>query len=284
MPKSSEDVPEMLQKVLAAVEANSRMLQQINGTSTETFSTDGAGTQNRQVVTRGVFRTVSAAVLKFFAQASTHGELTVQTDMVSDENIFLLESVKYVSKVQIVYEGESNTMANTIENLDTDDVVFVHPAAATCELKALCSARGVKVVVAKGDAVFDADVIGPASVKTIAGVVKNPCTKQLIPDLPAAFESSADPADVDDLNAFPWRICLAGGWLDQPWVSSVFPGSVIVVNIKPHPMFKVRSGLATSTRQAGIKLWGRGLKPPKDTPPLLLARMLFGAENPPGVQ
>ena len=33
------------------------------------------------------------------------------------------------------------------------------------------------------------------------------------------------------LSAFPWRIYLAGGCFDQPWVSKIKAGSVIVVNV-----------------------------------------------------
>lgn len=84
--------------------------------------------------------------------------------------------------------------------------------------------------------------------------------------------------------AFPWRICLAGGWLDQPWVSKLCAGPVIVVNIRPHPQFKTRSGLATSTRALGIELWGTmaGGAPPADVAPERLARLLFNVENPVG--
>lgn len=94
----------------------------------------------------------------------------------------------------------------------------------------------------------------------------------------------ADQGLADDVDLFPWRICLAGGWLDQPWVSSVLPGPVIVVNVQPHPAFKTRSGLATSTRALGIELWGArsGGKPPRDVTPERLARLLFNVENPVG--
>lgn len=86
------------------------------------------------------------------------------------------------------------------------------------------------------------------------------------------------------LNGFPWRICLAGGWLDQPWVSEISAGSCIVLNVHPHQQFKTRSGLATSTRTYGMKLWGTlaGGRPPVGEKPEDLALMLFGAENPPG--
>ena len=30
---------------------------------------------------------------------------------------------------------------------------------------------------------------------------------------------------------FPYRLCLAGGWIDQPWVSEIHPGSAVVAQI-----------------------------------------------------
>jgi hypothetical protein len=75
---------------------------------------------------------------------------------------------------------------------------------------------------------------------------------------------------------FPYRICIAGGWMDQPWVSEVHPGSVVVAQIWPTIDFNDRSGMATSSRSVAIELWGNQL-PSGD--PLRNAQLLFGAEN-----
>jgi hypothetical protein len=80
---------------------------------------------------------------------------------------------------------------------------------------------------------------------------------------------------------FPYRICLAGGWMDQPWVSRFHPGSVVVVQILPTIEFNERSGMATSSRKIAIELWGNRF-PAGD--PVRNARLLFGAENPPGTE
>lgn len=77
---------------------------------------------------------------------------------------------------------------------------------------------------------------------------------------------------------FPYRICLTGGWLDQPWVSGVYPGSVTVLGIEPHCDFMLRGGMATSTRETAKRIWSTF--PSGD--PKNLAEILFGAENPPG--
>jgi cytidyltransferase-like protein len=78
---------------------------------------------------------------------------------------------------------------------------------------------------------------------------------------------------------FPYRICIAGGWMDQPWVSEVYPGSVVVVQIRPTIEFNDRAGMATSSRKIALELWG-GKIPEGD--PIRNAKLLFGAENPPG--
>ena len=80
---------------------------------------------------------------------------------------------------------------------------------------------------------------------------------------------------------FPYRLCLAGGWMDQPWVSKIYPGSAVVAQIWPTIDFNNRSGLATSSRDFGIKIWGN--KYP-DGDPVENAKILFGAENPPGTE
>ena len=80
---------------------------------------------------------------------------------------------------------------------------------------------------------------------------------------------------------FPYRLCIAGGWMDQPWVSEIHPGSVVVAQIWPILNLNERSGLATSSRKIGIELWGDKL-PQGD--PVRNARLLFGAENPPGTK
>lgn len=53
----------------------------------------------------------------------------------------------------------------------------------------------------------------------------------------------------------PYRIDLAGGWLDQPYVSKFYPGPVITISIEPDYEFSGRSGMSTSTRNKAIELW-----------------------------
>lgn len=75
----------------------------------------------------------------------------------------------------------------------------------------------------------------------------------------------------------PYRLDLAGGWLDQPWVSKFHPGPVINASLEPTFDFNVRSGMATSTRKKAMELWQTAL-PEEDVEKT--AKLLFGAENP----
>jgi cytidyltransferase-like protein len=80
-------------------------------------------------------------------------------------------------------------------------------------------------------------------------------------------------------NNIPYRIDLAGGWLDQPFVSKHVSGSVLTISIEPSIDFNLRSGMATSTRNKAIEIWNSTL-PSGD--PIKNAKILFGYENPPG--
>ncbi|MEI6060442.1 MAG: L-rhamnose mutarotase [Bacteroidota bacterium] len=77
----------------------------------------------------------------------------------------------------------------------------------------------------------------------------------------------------------PFRIDLAGGWLDQPFVSKHHPGSVITISIEPTIEFNDRSGMSSSTRRKAIELWHNEIP---HGPAEHLAKMLFSFENPPG--
>jgi len=77
---------------------------------------------------------------------------------------------------------------------------------------------------------------------------------------------------------FPYRICIAGGWMDQPWVSEIYPGSVVVAQLMPTIEFNDRSGMATSSRKVALEIWENKF-PNGD--PIHNAKLLFGAENPP---
>ena len=73
----------------------------------------------------------------------------------------------------------------------------------------------------------------------------------------------------------PYRLCLAGGWIDQPFVNKYASGSIVVAQIAPCDHFWTRSGLGTSTRKVWEKLYDSGLR--MNASPL--SKLLFNQEN-----
>ncbi len=86
--------------------------------------------------------------------------------------------------------------------------------------------------------------------------------------------------DISDLiGQIPYRLALAGGWIDQPFVSRLNPsppGAMVVVQVRPTFRFMDRCGMATSTRKIAAQLWN-GRLPAGD--PAELVRRLYEAEN-----
>jgi hypothetical protein len=81
------------------------------------------------------------------------------------------------------------------------------------------------------------------------------------------------------IGAIPYRMALAGGWIDQPFVSRhnpAPPGSMVVVALEPQFHFMDRCGMGTSTRKVAMQLWG-GRLPQGE--PAALTRQLYAAEN-----
>ena len=83
----------------------------------------------------------------------------------------------------------------------------------------------------------------------------------------------------DVIGKIPYRMALAGGWIDQPFLSKCNPnppGSMVVVSLQPTVRFMDFSGMGTSTRRIAMKLWG-GTLPDRD--PATLIHELYTAEN-----
>jgi hypothetical protein len=81
------------------------------------------------------------------------------------------------------------------------------------------------------------------------------------------------------IGAIPHRLALAGGWIDQPFLSAHNPeppGSMVVVSLEPDRWFMDRAGIAGGTRKIARALWADALPPrPKEE----LVRELYAAEN-----
>ena len=81
------------------------------------------------------------------------------------------------------------------------------------------------------------------------------------------------------ISKIPYRLALAGGWIDQPFISRHNPsppGAMVVVGVQPDFRFMDRCGLGTSTRQVAARLWN-GQLPQRDLGQMV--RELYAAEN-----
>ena len=81
------------------------------------------------------------------------------------------------------------------------------------------------------------------------------------------------------IGEIPYRIALAGGWIDQPFISKLnptAPGSMVVIGIEPTFYWMERSGISTGTRNVALKLWNRKL-PAGDC--ATLVEKLYDEEN-----
>ncbi len=83
----------------------------------------------------------------------------------------------------------------------------------------------------------------------------------------------------DVIGAIPYRMALAGGWIDQPFVSRLNPdppGSMVVVGLEPTFRYMERAGMSTGTRKFAMRLWN-GRLPQGDRERLV--RELYEEEN-----
>jgi cytidyltransferase-like protein len=214
----------------------------------------------KKVMVSGCYDLLHAGHIAFFKTASQYGKLYVYVGQ--DQNIkelkgkapyfsqeerrYMVEAVRFVEKARIASGSGMLDFELDMKELKPD-IFIVNHDGYTESKKRICQENGVELMVL-----------------------------DRIPEEGLPVRSSS--ASKRELK-FPYRVCLAGGWVDQPWVSEVHPGSVVVAQLWPTIDFNDRSGMATSSRQVAIELWGDE-SPSGD--PVRNAQLLFGAENPPG--
>ena len=214
----------------------------------------------KKVLVSGCYDLLHAGHIAFFKTAAQFGKLFVAVG--ADENVrilkgkapyysqeervYMVNSVRYVENAFIASGSGMLDFEPDMERI-RPDIFIVNYDGHTSDKEALCQKIGIEYKI-----------------------------MERIPEsgLPARASSSTK----QELQ-FPYRICIAGGWMDQPWVSEVSPGSVIVAQLWPTIEFNDRSGMATSSRKVAVEIWGNKLP---DGNPLNNAKILFGAENPPG--
>ena len=211
----------------------------------------------KKVMVSGCYDLLHAGHVAFFKTAAAYGKLYVflgRDDNVlqlkgkapyfsQEERKFMVGSIRYVEEAAVSTGMGMLDFADDRARLKPD-IFVVNEDGASEAKRELCRKHGVEYIVL-----------------------------ERIPEEGLPVRSSS--GTKKDLR-FPYRICIAGGWMDQPWVSEVHPGSVVVAQLWPTIDFNDRSGMATSSRKIAIELWGNALPAGE---PVRNAHLLFGAEN-----
>ena len=217
---------------------------------------------SKKVFVSGCYDMLHSGHVAFFEEAAQYGDLyvgigsdktikelkarkTINTDA---ERLYMVKSLKVVKDAWI---NQGNGLLDFLTELKTlqPDIFFVNADGHTPAKEALCKEMDIEYVVSKR-----------------------------IPhgNLPARSTTA-----LRKECRIPYRLDLAGGWLDQPYVSKHASGSVITICIEPDYEFNDRSGMSTSSRKKAIELWQTDIP---DGDKEKYAKTLFCFENPPGTE
>jgi len=216
----------------------------------------------KKVFVTGCYDLFHSGHVEFFRQAAQYGDLYVAIG--SDETIYGLKGrmtvnseqerlfmVKAVSCVHDAFISQGSGILDFETELREmrPDYLVVNSDGNIAEKQKLCQELGIEYVILER--------------KPHEGLEARSTTTLL------------------KRNYLPYRIELAGGWLDQPFVSKQYPGPVVTLSIEPTLEFNERSGMAGSTRNHMRELWGAKIPPGNYEK---LAKILFCYDNPPGTK
>lgn len=216
----------------------------------------------KKVFVSGCYDMLHSGHVAFFSEAAQHGDLyvgigsdntitqlkgrpPVNTDK---ERLYMVQAIKHVKDAWINSGSGLLDFEQEVRQLQPD-IFLVNEEGYTPDKLKLCKEIGAELVVNKR---IPHKGLPPRSTTALRRVCN-----------------------------IPFRLDLAGGWLDQPFVSEKYPGPVITISIHPDYQFNDRSGMSSSTRKKAIQLWKTDI-PEGDKE--LLAKTLFSFENPPGTK
>lgn len=215
---------------------------------------------NKKVFVSGCYDMLHSGHVAFFKEAASYGDLyvgigsdatirelkdrkTINTEL---ERLYMVKAIRYVKDAFVNSGSGILDFAEDVLRLKPD-IFFVNSDGYTPGKRRFCEEHGIELIVSKR-----------------------------LPEAGLPVRSTT--ALRKECN-IPYRIDLAGGWLDQPYVSKYCPGPVLTISIEPDYDFNTRGGMSTSSRKAAMEMWHVDIpEGDKET----LAKMLFRYENPPG--
>lgn len=225
--------------------------------------TNNAATDRRpRVFVSGCYDMLHSGHVAFFRAASAYGDLYVgigsdatiqelkhRTTVYSErERLYMVKAIRYVTDA---YINRGSGMLDFIDTVDRvkPDIFVVNTDGGSEEKRRFCAERGIRYV--ELERVPDDGLEARSTTSLRSGVAK--CR-------------------------IPYRIDLAGTWIDQPYVSQYHPGWALTISIEPTEEFMERAGMSTSSRNAARKIWPYELPNYNEE---MLARLLFCFENDP---
>ena len=216
----------------------------------------------RKVLVSGCFDMMHSGHIAFLKTAADFGQVYVCIG--SDETVFSLKG-----RYPIINQSERTFCLSAL-----DSVFEARVSRGSGHLDFLPELLEIKpdifVVNADGDSAEKRTLMAQNQIEYI--VLDRIPAENLPPRSTTALRTICD---------IPYRLDLAGGWLDQPFVNCLASGPVITISVEPTVEFNHRSGMSSSTRKAAIELWKTQIP---DGNRELLAKTLFCFENPPGTK
>lgn len=216
----------------------------------------------KKVFVSGCYDMLHSGHVAFFEEAAQLGDLYVGIG--SDSTIYQLKSrktintederlymVKALKSVKDAWINRGSGLLDFVEEVKSlkPDIFFVNSDGHTPAKEQFCKEHGIQYVVSKR--------------------------------IPHRNLPTRSTTALRKECQIPYRIDLAGGWLDQVNINKLASGPVVTLCIEPTIEFNDRSGMASSSRKKAIELWQTDI-PSGDKEKL--AKMLFCFENPPGTK
>lgn len=197
----------------------------------------------------------------FFKEAAQYGDLYVgigsdatieelkhrKTVYSEKERLYMVKAIRYVTDAWI---NRGSGIMDFVDTLDMvkPDVFVVNSDGGNETKRKFCEERGIKYVVLEREPEKGLQARSTTSLRS--GVA----------------------------SQLPYRLDLAGTWIDQPYVSQYHPGWALTISLEPVEEYMERGGMSTSTRNAARKIWPYQLPNYNEE---MLARLLFCFENDP---
>lgn len=217
--------------------------------------------KRKKVFVSGCYDMLHSGHVAFFKEASRYGDLYVgigsdktiaelkhrKTVYSEKERLYMVKAIRYVTDAFI---NRGSGMLDFIDTLDcVKPDIFVVNSDGGSELKRnLCLGRGIEYI--ELERTPDAGLEARSTTSLRKGVKSH----------------------------LPYRVDIAGTWIDQPYVSEHGAGWALTASIEPTEEFMERGGMSTSTRNAARKIWPYELPNYNEE---MMARLLFCFENDP---